>query len=155
MRGVVFILSFAALCGSAQASSLVVLGETPSPAPSIVTLGQPEPAATIQPADRRTASTQDAGASGTPSIVALGEPAISDDKVAAIPATSGSRFSPMVIRAGIVGGGSAEGPAASGRPASGMAGAQPETTGGGSDNGTATAGDASPTSDTTPQKAPL
>lgn len=89
MRGVIFLLSLAAMCGGAQASSFVVLGDAPVPAPSIVTLGGAEPSA---PA--------------SPSIVALGEPdaGVSYDKVAAIPKPREPRLSPMVIRGGIVGG---------------------------------------------------
>lgn len=80
MRGTILVLSFAATCFGAQASSIITLGGTPE---------------------------------ATPSIVSLGEPAVavSDDKVAAIPAPpvspSKPALAPMVIRGGIAGGASA------------------------------------------------
>ena len=42
MRGAIFVLSFAAMCGSAPASSLLVLSGEPASTPSIVKLGEPE-----------------------------------------------------------------------------------------------------------------
>ncbi|MDX8516866.1 hypothetical protein [Mesorhizobium dulcispinae] len=82
--------------GLAQASSIVVLDVATS-TPSIVRL----PA--IAPGEVSAAS--------TPSVVALGEPvpAVTDEKVAAIPEKSGQRHAqaPTIIRGGIVGGASA------------------------------------------------
>ncbi|MDX8514714.1 hypothetical protein [Mesorhizobium captivum] len=79
--------------GLAQASSIVVLGVSTS-TPSVV-----RPAA-IEPGKVSAAS--------TPSVVALGEPvpAVTDEKVAAIPEKPGQRHAqaPMIIRGGIVGG---------------------------------------------------
>ncbi|TIS30742.1 MAG: hypothetical protein E5X01_33410, partial [Mesorhizobium sp.] len=76
----------------AQASSIVVLGAATS-TPSIVRLAAIEPG------------------KATPSVVALGEPvpAVTDEKVAAIPEKSGQRHAqtPTIIRGGIVGGASA------------------------------------------------
>jgi len=177
MRGTVFVLAFAAMCGSAQASSFVVMDDRPASTPSIVTLGQPEataaalPAAPadpsldpmqralgeMQPADWQAAPSRQARARAepvfdTPSIIALGEPEaeISYDKVAAIPKVSGPRFSPMVIRGGIVGGRSAGQLLASGRSEYGTAAAQPEAGGGPS-----TSDEAPSMSNAAPQKAPL
>ncbi|TIO91495.1 MAG: hypothetical protein E5X90_26855, partial [Mesorhizobium sp.] len=71
----------------AQASSIVVLGAATS-TPSIVRLAAIEPG------------------KATPSVVALGEPvpAVTDEKVAAIPEKSGQRHAqpPTIIRGGIV-----------------------------------------------------
>lgn len=92
MRGILFSLSFAVLCGGAQASSIVVMGgAAPASTPSFVSLA----GATLP-------------APATASIVALGDPGTSPDKVAAIPQP---RLPPMVIRGGVVGGQSAPSPA--------------------------------------------
>ena len=119
MRATVFVLSFAATCFGAQASSIVAPGAEPAATPSIIMLGAPEPAAT-PPA----AFTAVPPAGETPSIVALGEPApgISYDKVAAIP----QPFSPMVIRGGIAGGPSADPMPAKAEPAPAQAGLTPD-----------------------------
>ncbi|WP_320327801.1 hypothetical protein [Mesorhizobium dulcispinae] len=80
----------------AQASSIVVLGVSTS-TPSVVRLAAIEP--------------DQVSAASTPSVVALGEPvpAVTDEKVAAIPEKSGQRHAqaPTIIRGGIVGGASA------------------------------------------------
>ncbi|TPI45483.1 hypothetical protein FJW05_18185 [Mesorhizobium sp. B2-9-1] len=77
--------------GAAHASSIVVVGPSTS-APSIVKLNAIEPTKL--------------SAASTPSIIALGDPipAVTDEKVAAIPAKSGRQQAPMIIRGGIVGG---------------------------------------------------
>ncbi|RRI05489.1 hypothetical protein EH240_06285 [Mesorhizobium tamadayense] len=79
----------------AQASSIVVLGVATS-TPSVVRLAAIEPGKV--------------SAASTPSVVALGEPvpAVTDEKVAAIPEKSGQKHAqaPMIIRGGIVGGAS-------------------------------------------------
>lgn len=76
----------------AQASSIIVLGVSTS-TPSIIRLGTAEPV--------------NISAASTPSIVVLGDPvpAVTDEKVAAIPEL-GHRHAqaPMIIRAGVVGG---------------------------------------------------
>ncbi|RWG88601.1 MAG: hypothetical protein E5X49_06660 [Mesorhizobium sp.] len=82
-----------ATTGLAQASSIVAPG-VPTSTPSVVRLAAIDP-----------------GKASTPSVVALGDPvpAVTDEKVAAIPQTSGQRpaQAPMIIRGGIVGGASA------------------------------------------------
>ena len=99
------VLTFAVVAGTvlpAGASSIVVLGAAQAADPSVVTLG------TAQAADPSVAKAVQAEpeASGSPSVVMLGEPAVSNDKVAAIPSSHAPRGAPMVIRAGIVGGAS-------------------------------------------------
>ncbi|WP_292217503.1 hypothetical protein, partial [Mesorhizobium sp.] len=84
-------VGLSAITGGAQASSIVVLGASTT-TPSIIRLA-PEPMKL----------------GSTPSVVALGEPAldVTDEKVAAIPDKSthhGSMQSPMIIRGGVVGG---------------------------------------------------
>nr|WP_250889214.1 hypothetical protein [Mesorhizobium sp. dw_380] len=96
------------MAGGAQASSLVFPG-APTSTPSILTL--------------KAADTQ---ASDMVSVVALGEPDVTYEKVAAIPnapeARHGFMPSPMIIRGGIVGGDfstptQAKAPAAAATPA--------------------------------------
>jgi hypothetical protein len=78
-----------AMTGMAEASSVITLGAAGS-TPSVVRVGALDPAK---------------GAS-TPSVIALGEPAVTDEKVAAIPEKSahGRTPTPMIIRGGVVGG---------------------------------------------------
>ncbi|CDX18376.1 conserved exported hypothetical protein [Mesorhizobium sp. ORS 3324] len=78
-----------ATTGLAQASSIVVLGPATS-TPSVV----------------RLAAVGQISAASTPSIVALGDPvpAVTDEKVAAIPEKSGHAQTPTIIRGGVVGG---------------------------------------------------
>ncbi|MDX8480001.1 hypothetical protein RFN28_16135 [Mesorhizobium sp. VK24D] len=78
-----------ATTGLAQASSIVVLG-----------------AATSTPSVVRLAAVGQISAASTPSIVALGDPvpAVTDEKVAAIPEKSRHAQTPMIIRGGVVGG---------------------------------------------------
>lgn len=101
-----------AMTGLAQASSIVVLGVATS-TPSVVRLPSIEPGRV--------------SAASTPSIVGLDEPvpAVTEEKVAAIPEKSGQRHAqaPTIIRGGIVGGASAA-PAAS-APATAPAAATP------------------------------
>ncbi|WP_214477192.1 hypothetical protein [Mesorhizobium sp. dw_380] len=101
-------ITLAAMAGGAQASSLVFPG-APTSTPSILTL--------------KAADTQ---ASDMVSVVALGEPDVTYEKVAAIPnapeARHGFMPSPMIIRGGIVGGDfstptQAKAPAAAATPA--------------------------------------
>lgn len=130
-----FILAMTLTTGAARASSFVVMGETaPASTPSIVTLGSPvgtrvagvkaTPSSWVdksisqlqqaylrmKQADRRfypSVESLGAGATETPSIIALGEPApeIAYEKVAAIPLKQkhGPMFKPLVIRGGGVG----------------------------------------------------
>jgi hypothetical protein len=86
-----FGISLLAMNGAAHASSIVVLGASTS-TPSFIRLTAIEPAKL-------------SGAM-TPSMMALGDPmpAVTDEKVAAIPEKSGHRLAPMIIRGGIVGG---------------------------------------------------
>lgn len=83
-------ITLAALSGEAQASSLVFPG-APAATPSILALK----ADGIQAGD-------------VLSVVALGEPEVTDEKVAAIPNTPEPRHGfmpgPMIIRGGVVGG---------------------------------------------------
>lgn len=120
MRGVAVVLLSLAMISGARASSIFIAGEAgSSTSPSVIGAEQAKP-----PIARPTEPL----AVATPSIIALGEavPAVSDEKVAAIPgpAKHGRAHLPMVIRAGVVGGGSAA-PAANAPsiPASGVAGA--------------------------------
>ena len=111
--------------GLAQASSVVMLGVSTS-TPSVIRLAAIEPG--------------HVSAASTPSVVALGEPvpAVTDEKVAAIPEKSEQRHAqtPMIIRGGIVGGAfvtpAATASAKSTAPANGTAPATPP-------NGTAAA----------------
>jgi hypothetical protein len=82
-------LTLAAMAGEAQAASIVVLGVSTS-TPSIIKAGEPEPA--------EIASTR--------SIVAFGEaqPAVTYEKVAAIPEAPRHGQAPTIIRGGVVGG---------------------------------------------------
>jgi len=130
-----FILAMTLTTGAARASSFVVMGETaPASTPSIVRLGSPvgtrvagvkaTPSSWVdksigqlqqaylrmKQADRRfypSVESLSSGATETPSIIALGEPApeITYEKVAAIPQKlkHGPMFKPLVIRGGVVG----------------------------------------------------
>jgi hypothetical protein len=106
MRGITaVVLTFAVVAGTvlpAGASSIVVLGAAQAADPSVVTLG------TAQADDPSVVKAVQAEpeAGDSPSVVTLGEPAVSNDKVAAIPSSHAPRGAPMVIRAGIVGGAS-------------------------------------------------
>lgn len=83
-------ITLATMASGAQASSLVFPG-APAATPSILTL-----------------KTADIKASDVVSVVALGEPDVTYEKVAAIPDASEARHgfmsSPMIIRGGVVGG---------------------------------------------------
>jgi len=106
MRGITaVVLTFAVVAGTvlpAGASSIVVLGATQAADPSVVTLGTAQ--ADAPSIVKAVQAEPEAG--GSPSVVMLGEPAVSNDKVAAIPSSHAPRGAPMVIRAGIVGGAS-------------------------------------------------
>jgi hypothetical protein len=86
-----FGISLLAMSGAAQASSIVVLGVSTS-TPSVIRLNAIE--------------ATKLSAASTPSMIALGDPvpAVTDEKVAAIPEKSGHQQAPMIIRGGIVGG---------------------------------------------------
>ncbi|WP_292146869.1 hypothetical protein [Mesorhizobium sp.] len=86
-----FGLSLLAMNGVAHGSSIVVLGVSTS-TPSVVRLDAIDPARL--------------SAVSTPSMIALGDPvpAVTDEKVAAIPEKSGHQPAPMIIRGGVVGG---------------------------------------------------
>ncbi|MBN9547819.1 MAG: hypothetical protein J0H31_02770, partial [Alphaproteobacteria bacterium] len=85
-----FGISLLAMNGAAHASSIVVVGPSTS-TPSVIRLNAIEPARL--------------SAALTPSMIALGDPvpAVTDEKVAAIPEKSGHQPAPMIIRGGIVG----------------------------------------------------
>jgi hypothetical protein len=86
-----FGISLLAMSGAAYASSIVVVGPSTS-TPSVIRLNA------IEPAKLSSAS--------TPSMIALGDPmpAVTDEKVAAIPEKSRHQLAPMIIRGGVVGG---------------------------------------------------
>ncbi|BCM18141.1 hypothetical protein [Mesorhizobium sp. J8] len=86
-----FGISLLAMNGAAHASSIVVVGPSSS-TPSVVRLNAIEPAKL--------------SAASTPSMIALGDPmpAVTDEKVAAIPEKSRHQQAPMIIRGGVVGG---------------------------------------------------
>src|SRR4051812_39526353 len=86
-----FGIGLLAMNGAAHASSIVVLGVSTS-TPSFVTVNAIEPARL--------------SAASTPSMIALGDamPAVTDEKVAAIPAKSRHQPAPTIIRGGVVGG---------------------------------------------------
>ncbi|TPI16550.1 hypothetical protein FJW06_03840 [Mesorhizobium sp. B4-1-3] len=86
-----FGIGLLAMNGAAYASSIVVVGPSTS-TPSVVRLNAIEPAKL--------------SAASTPSMIALGDPmpAVTDEKVAAIPENSRHRQAPMIIRGGVVGG---------------------------------------------------
>jgi hypothetical protein len=86
-----FGIGLLAMHGVAHASSIVVLGVSTS-TPSVIRLNAIEPARL--------------SAASTPSMIALGDPmpAVTDEKVAAIPEKSGHQQAPMIIRGGVVGG---------------------------------------------------
>ncbi|RWL89762.1 MAG: hypothetical protein EOR68_30960 [Mesorhizobium sp.] len=86
-----FGIGLLAMNGAAHASSIVVLGVSTSK-PSVVRLDAIDPAKL--------------SALSAPSMIALGDPvpAVTDEKVAAIPEKSGHQPAPMIIRGGIVGG---------------------------------------------------
>ncbi|TPL80069.1 hypothetical protein FJ941_18780 [Mesorhizobium sp. B2-3-13] len=109
-------ISLAATAGGAQASSLV-FPSAPASTPSILAL-----------------KAADGKASDVISAVALGEPDVTDEKVAAIPDKAEARHafpqSPMIIRGGVVGGAfstpvQAKTPAAATAPATATASAAP------------------------------
>ncbi|RVC53073.1 hypothetical protein EN759_39165, partial [Mesorhizobium sp. M00.F.Ca.ET.038.03.1.1] len=85
-----FGIGLLAMNGAAQASSIVVVGPSTS-TPSVVRLDAIDPAKL--------------SALSAPSMIALGDPvpAVTDEKVAAIPEKSGHQPAPMIIRGGIVG----------------------------------------------------
>ncbi|WP_189475845.1 hypothetical protein [Mesorhizobium sp. M2A.F.Ca.ET.043.05.1.1] len=86
-----FGIGLLAMNGAAHASSIVVLGVSTS-TPSVVRLEAIDPAKL--------------SALSAPSMIALGDPvpAVTDEKVAAIPERFGHQPAPMIIRGGIVGG---------------------------------------------------
>lgn len=86
-----FGISLLAMSGAAHASSIVVVGPSTS-TPSVIRLNAIEPAKL--------------SAASTPSMIALGDPmpAVTDEKVAAIPEKSRHQQAPMIIRGGVVGG---------------------------------------------------
>jgi len=114
-------ISLLAMHGAAQASSIVVVGPSTS-TPSVIHLKAIEPA--------------ELSAALTPSVIALGDPmpAVTDEKVAAIPEKSGHQQAPMIIRAGIVGGAFATPPATASAKPTAPAAATPAPA-----NGTSTA----------------
>jgi hypothetical protein len=133
MRGIAFVVLSLAMVSSAQASSILVLGDKPSGSRSIITLGDarakdPSIVTLGQPVSSRTAS---------PSVVVLGEPAVSNDKVAAIPAARQPRAGGvLVIRAGVAGGASAPPVATAAQPASAAKAADSTSTAVKASNGT-------------------
>jgi hypothetical protein len=82
MRGTLLVLSFAATCFGAQASSIITLGGTPEATPSIVSLGEPAVAASDD------------------KVAAIPAPQV--------PESSEPVLAPMVMRGGITGGASAD-----------------------------------------------
>lgn len=86
-----FGIGLLAMNGAAHASSILVVGPSTS-APSVIRLNAIEPAKL--------------SAASTPSMIALGDPvpAVTDEKVAAIPEKSGHQPAPTIIRGGVVGG---------------------------------------------------
>ncbi|MBZ9851980.1 hypothetical protein LB565_28775 [Mesorhizobium sp. CA14] len=86
-----FGIGLLAMNGAAYASSIVVVAPSTS-TPSVIRLNAIDPAKL--------------SAASTPSVIALGDPmpAVTDEKVAAIPEKSGHQQAPMIIRGGIVGG---------------------------------------------------
>ncbi|MEI9404293.1 hypothetical protein [Mesorhizobium argentiipisi] len=86
-----FGISLLAMNGAAHASSIVVVAPSTS-TPSVIRLNAIDPTKL--------------SAASAPSIIALGDPmpAVTDEKVAAIPEKSGHQQAPMIIRGGIVGG---------------------------------------------------
>ncbi|WP_181170162.1 MULTISPECIES: hypothetical protein [unclassified Mesorhizobium] len=86
-----FGIGLLAMNGAAHASSIVVVGPLTS-TPSVIRLNAIEPTKL--------------SAASAPSMIALGDPmpAVTDEKVAAIPEKSGHQQAPMIIRGGIVGG---------------------------------------------------
>jgi hypothetical protein len=118
-----FVMFGSLWAGEAAASSFVVLEASPGPAsPSIVTLGTPatldvttlpedpkdEPDVAIGHVDRpaRPDPADSYIITISPSIIAMGEPEVTSEKVAAIGEKDGSRRAPplpMVIRGGVIG----------------------------------------------------
>jgi hypothetical protein len=86
-----FGIGLLAMNGVAHASSILMLGISTS-TPSVVKLDAIDPAKL--------------SALSAPSVIAFGDPmpAVTDEKVAAIPEKSGHQPAPMIIRGGIVGG---------------------------------------------------
>lgn len=120
-----FLLSFAAtiapIISGAQASSFVMPGPAAKATPSMIFVGSPQPDAASRQTRATTApdiSVPPASAATAPdiqtrSIVVMGAPAVTDEKVAAIPEKRSGPpgAGPLVIRAGIVGGASSSNPA--------------------------------------------
>jgi hypothetical protein len=86
----------------AASPSFIALG-SPAPSPTFVALSSPPPSPTQAVAAIRT----DGPVTPSPSIIALGEPAVTLEKVAAIPAEKKTKrlqeLPPMVIRGGLIG----------------------------------------------------
>jgi hypothetical protein len=119
MRGIaVFMFSFAIVSGAvvsgAGASSIVVLSAKQATDPSIVMLGDAHKA----DSSLVTAGATEPGATASPSVIVLGDPAVNTEKVAAIPAGEQQPRAGgvMVIRAGVVGGSSAAPAATAAKP---------------------------------------
>jgi hypothetical protein len=113
MRSIVILVLSLAMASSAEASSILVIDSAQSADPSIVTLSDTGGGPSIAAGQAMQAMAT------SPSVIILGEPAVSDDTVAAIPARRGPNGAPMVIRAGIVGGSSPAPLAASASTAAG------------------------------------
>lgn len=135
-----FLLSFAAtiapIISGAQASSFVTPGLAAKTTPSMIFVGSPQPDAASRQTRATTApdiSVAPASAATAPdiqtrSIVVMGAPAVTNEKVAAIPEKRGGPpgAGPLVIRAGIVGGASSSNPAPTASSASAPT-AEPQT----------------------------
>ncbi|CDX55387.1 conserved exported hypothetical protein [Mesorhizobium plurifarium] len=130
-----FGISLLAMSGAAHASSIVVVGPSTS-TPSVIRLNAIEPAK-LSPAS-------------TPSMIALGDPvpAVTDEKVAAIPEKSRHQQAPMIIRGGVVGGAFATpaaakptAPATAAAPANGTSPATPANGTASASNGNGKTGD--------------
>jgi hypothetical protein len=105
MRILAALFLAATAAGGAQASSIVSIEPMrESIGPSTIVLGAPDGATVEEPGGPSV--TFLSGSSRGPSIVVLGDPAATDEKVAATPPRakpSGMRPMPMVIRGGLVG----------------------------------------------------
>lgn len=120
-----FLLSFAAtiapMISGAQASSFIVPQQTAAKTPSVIFVGSPQPDAASRQTRAATApdvSVAPAGAVSAidvrnPSVLVMGAPEVTDEKVAAIPEKRRGPpgTGPLVIRAGIPGGASSSNPA--------------------------------------------
>ncbi len=132
-RAAIFPLSFAAALAApvagAQASSFVAPEQASGGTSSIVVAGSAKagPAnpqsPTLSVPDVLAADRKIEPGLSSPSVLVLGAPAVTDEKVSAIPdKRNGPRgVGPMVIRGGIVGGASAANPAAVAAPAAAAA----------------------------------